>query len=477
MNLKFTIKSALVAGCFLVSSFADAQEVIVTDSTSIQPDAELKKENVSKQGSQRMKVDGIAAVIGEYIILDSDVDLMYKDMQSQGMSTSEVTDCNLAGSLMENKLYAHHAIQDSIIIPDSQINGMVDQQIQGLTQQAGSMEKVLEFYKKENEADLKAEIFQLTKQRQLAQRMQQKIIEEIEVTPEEVRQYYVGMEEKPMFGTEVELSQIVIEPEIPQSEKQKVIDRLKEFKADIIDNGASFSTKAVLYSQDPGTASDGGRITLTRKDAFVKEFKDVAFSLQEGEISEPFESEFGYHIIQVDKIRGQTLELRHIILIPDVTNASVEAARTKIDTLRSKIVGGDIEFAAAAREASDEEETKNDGGKLINPRTGDTRFELTKIDPELFKQVEELEEGDVSLVLTEKDRAGRPQFKIIKVTKKIEEHEADYATDYLKIKELALRDKQLDAIEEWQTEKINDTYIKVNGKYRDCEYTSDWVKN
>jgi len=477
MNLKFTIKSVLAAVCVLLSSFGNAQEVIVTDSTSIQPDAKVMKENITKQGSQRMKVDGIAAVIGEYIILDSDVDLMYKDMQSQGMSTADVTDCNLAGSLMENKLYAHHAIQDSIIIPDAQINGRVDQQIQGLAQQAGSMEKVLEFYKKDSEAALRDEIFQLTKQRQLAQSMQQKIIEEIEVTPEEVRQYYVEMDEKPMFGTEVELSQIVIEPEIPESEKQKVIDRLNGFKADIEENGASFSTKAVLYSQDPGTASDGGRVTLTRKDAFVKEFKDVAFSLQEGEISEPFETEFGYHIIQVDKIRGQTVELRHIILIPDVTNASVEAARTEIDTLRSKIVAGDIEFEAAAKEASDEDETKNDGGKLINPRTGDTKFELTKIDPELFKQVEGLEEGEVSLVLTQKDRTGRPQFKIIKVTKKLAEHEADYATDYLKIKELAIRDKQLEAIEEWQTEKISSTYIKVNGKYRDCEYTSDWVKN
>ncbi len=477
MNLKFTIKPVLAGLCFMLSGIGYAQEVIVTDSTSIQPDAEVKKEDTAQQGSQRKKVDGIAAVIGEYIILDSDIDLMYKDMQSQGISTQEVTDCNLAGSLMENKLYAHQAVQDSIIIPDAQINGVVDQQIQGLSQQAGSMEKVLEFYNKDTEAELRDEIFQMTKQRQLAQRMQQKIIEDIEVTPEEVRQYYVNMEEKPMFGTEVELSQIVIEPEIPQEEKQNIIDRLNGFKADIVENGASFSTKAVLYSQDPGTASDGGRVTLTRKDPFVKEFKDVAFSLQEGEISEPFETEFGYHIIQIDKIRGQTVELRHILLIPDVTNSTVEEARAEIDTLRSKIIAGDVEFSAAAREASDEEETKNEGGKLINPRTGDTKFELTKIDPELFKQVEGLEEGEVSLVLTQKDRIGRPQFKIIKVTKKIAEHEANYATDYLKIKELALRDKQLEAIEEWQTEKIKDTYIKVNGKYRDCEYTSDWVKN
>ncbi|TBW28332.1 peptidylprolyl isomerase [Gramella sp. KN1008] len=477
MNLKFSIKTVLAGLCVMITTAVQAQEVIVTDSTSIQPDAEIKKVSKEQQGNQRTKVDGIAAVVGDYIILESDIDLMYKDMQSQGISTAEVTDCNLAGSLMENKLYAHHAIQDSIIIPDSQINGMIDQQLQGFVQQAGSMDKILEFYNKDTEEELREELFRINKQRQLAQQMQQKIIEDIEVTPEEVRQYFNQMEEKPMFGTEVELSQIVIEPEIPESERQKVVDRLNEFRSDILDNGASFSTKAVLYSQDPGTASDGGRITLTRKDPFVKEFKDVAFSLQEGEVSEPFETEFGYHIIQVDKIRGQTVELRHLLLIPDVTNASVEAARAEIDTIRSKVVAGELEFAAAAREASDEEETRNEGGKLINPRTGDTRFELTKIDPQLFKQVEGLEEGEVSLVLTQQDRTGRPQFKIIKVTKKIPEHKADYSTDFQKIKELALRDKQLDAIAEWQEEKISDTYIKVNGKYRDCDYTSDWVKN
>ncbi len=477
MNLKYSINRVFFGIAMLMAGNSFAQEVIVTDSTSIQPDAETKKEETSQQGTQRRKVDGIAAVIGDYIILESDIDLMYKDMQSQGISTADVTDCNLAGSLMENKLYAHHAIQDSIIVPDAQINSIIDQQIQGFVAQAGSMDKLLEFYNKDNEAELRDELFRINKQRQLAQQMQQKIIEEIEITPEEVRQYYTQMEEKPLFGTEVELSQIVIEPEIPEGERQKVKERLAEFRADILDNGASFSTKAVLYSQDPGTASGGGRITLSRKDPFVKEFKDVAFSLQEGEVSEPFETEFGYHIIQIDDIRGQTVDLRHILLIPDVTNASVKAAKDEIDELRSKIVNGDIEFAAAAREASDEEETRSEGGKLINPRTGDTRFELTKIDPQLFKQVEGLEEGEVSQVLTQQDRTGRPQFKIIKVTKKITEHEADYATDYLKIKELALRDKQLNAIEKWQKDKIADTYIKVNGKFRECEYTSDWVKN
>lgn len=478
-NLKSIIKS-LTFSIFAMSFAAvQAQEVIVTDSTSIQPEEELAMNTGEKEFSGRQKVDGIAAVIGDFIILDSDVDMMYKDMQSQGMSTADVSDCQLAGSLMENKLYAHHAIQDSIIVMDGEINNYIDQQINEMVRQVGSIEEVLKFYNRDNIEEFRSELFAVNKERQLASRMQQKIIESVEVTPEEVRAYFEAIpeDELPVFGDEVELSQIVIKPEIPESEKQKVIERLSEFKADVEDNGASFATKAVLYSQDPGSASDGGRISLSRKDNFVKEFKDVAFSLQQGEISEPFETEFGYHIIQIDRIRGNTVDLRHILLIPDVTNASVKEAKAKIDSIKKRVDDGVLDFAEAAREFSDEEETKADGGKLINPQTGDTRFELTNIDPKLYQQIGQLQEGEISRVITDSDRTGRPFYKIIYASKRIPEHTADYAIDYMKIKQLALRDKQMEAIEKWQKEKIEETYVKVNGKYRSCEYSSNWLKN
>lgn len=478
-NLKFIIKlTATLLFAFVFSGTAFSQEVIVDDSSAIQPEDEVA-ENTEEDGEfTRRKVDGIAAVIGDYIVLDSDIDLMYKDMQSQGMSTADVSDCQLAGSLMENKLYAHHAIQDSIVVMDAEVNSYIDQQIAEMVNQVGSMEKVLEFYKKETEEEFRNELFELNKERQLSSRMQQQIIENVEVTPEEVREYFDNIPEDqlPQFGEEVELAQIVVKPEIPESEKKKVIDRLNEFKADVEDNGASFSTKAVLYSQDPGSASNGGQISLSRKDNFVEEFKDVAFSLQEGEISEPFETEFGYHIIQIDRIRGQTVDLRHILLIPDVNNASIEEAKAKIDSIRKRVDEGVLEFAEAAREFSDEEQTKNDGGRLMNPQTGDTRFELSKIDPKLYGQIGELKEGEMSRRITEQDRTGRPSYKLIRITKRIPEHEADYSIDYMKIKELALRDKQLEAIEEWQKEKIDETYVKISGKYRDCEYSSNWLK-
>ncbi len=475
-NLKFIISSFAVT-FLLLSGKSIAQEVIVTDSTAIKPQEQIVKNNTTSNNARR-KVDGIAAVVGGYVILDSDINMMYEDLKSQGISTADITDCQLAGSLLENKLYAHHAIQDSIMVSDAEITNYVDQQLSQMVGQVGSIEKVLNFYKRDTEEEFRTELFEINKQRELTRRMREKVIEEVEVTPDEVRAYFnsIPKDELPIFGDEVEIAQIVVKPEIPQNEKQKIINRLNEFREDIVDNGASFATKAVLYSQDPGSSKDGGRMVITRKDGLDKAFKDTAFSLQEGEVSEPFESQFGFHIIKVDKVVGQNLEIRHILLIPDVTNATVEKAKSQIDSIRTQIVAGNLKFGEAAKKFSDEEQTAANQGKLINPTTGDTRFELTKIDPSFYDQIVNLKEGDVSLILNDQDRTGRVFFKIITVNKKYPEHKADFAQDYMKIKELALRKKQLEAIDKWQQEKIGDTYIKVNGKFRNCDFNSNWVK-
>lgn len=470
-------------GIFLFSAVwftsAAAQEIIVTDSTAFQENKRLAEAPDSTEPFQKYKVDGVAAVVGDFVVLESDIDKMYIELQTQGASLEGVSTCNLAGNLMENKLYAHHAIQDSIVVPDVEISASVDQQLGYMTQQVGSMEKVLQFYKKETEEELRDELFEINKQNMLAERMQREIVDKVEITPEEVREFFSNIDEEdlPMFGDEVEIAQIVVKPEIPENEKQRIIDRLKGFRADVLENGASFSTKAVLYSQDPGSRSSGGKITLSRQDPFVKEFKDAAFSLQEGEVSKPFETEFGYHILTVDKIRGQQVDVRHILLIPDINEETKAEAKEKIETIRERLVDKELEFGVAAREFSDEAETRENGGQLMNPATGDTRFELSKVDPSLYEQVMNLKEGEVSQVLTDQDNTGRPFYKIITVTNRDKEHIANYAQDYNRIKELALRDKQLEAIEKWQKGKIQETYVKVNGEFRDCDFSSNWLKN
>jgi len=474
-NLKSIIKNATclaVVILFCASTQMYAQEII----EDVKKKAEKKEDSVKP--FEKIKIDGVAAVIGEYVILESDITIAYQQLISEGVSAEDVGRCELAGSLFENKLYAHHAVQDSVIVTDAEVNSMVDQQLSYMTRELGTLDKVLKFYRKDSEEDFRKELFEINKGNRLAEQMRSKIVEDVEITPEEVREFFdeIPEDERPLFGTELELAQIVIEPKIPDEEEQKVIDRLKQFRVDILENGSSFATKAVLYSQDPGSKSKGGKYTLNRQTPFAKEFKDVAFSLQEGEVSEPFLTDFGWHIIQLDKIRGEEIDVRHILLIPDVTRESVEVAQKLVDSVRTAVVSETIGFKEAARKFSDEKETKEDGGQLLNPTTGDTRFELTKIDPILYDQVSKLKTNEVSLVIPDQDRQGRKKFKLITVLNRFDEHIADYSKDYLKIQELALRKKQIEAIRKWQEEKINDTYIKINGEYRDCEFSGNWLK-
>ncbi len=446
------------------------EEVVPADMAEATPPA---------TSGERRKLDGIAAVVGDYVILDSDVEKTLIDLRNQGASEDEVSYCGLLGKLMEDRLYAHQAVQDSLLVSDEEVYATSDRYMKQLEQRLGSMEKLLDFYNKESAEDLREELFQINKLQMLSQKMQQKVVGDIKVTPEEVRQFFRGIpeDEKPVFGAEMEIAQIVVEPEVPESEKQKVVDLLNQIKADVEDNGASFRVKAILHSEDEGSRNTGGFYSMTRETQFVKEFKDVAFSLREGEISDPFETQFGYHIIYIEKIRGQELDLRHILVRPDVPDASLEAARKKLDTIRQQIVDGKYTFAEAALNFSDEKETKFDGGLLRNPENFDSRFELTRMDPALYNQVRNLKDNEISKPLLEEDpRGGVPSYKILKVTNRYDEHEADFSRDYLKIQELALRDKQFKAISEWISEHIDDTYISVNGSYRECDFTNNWLK-
>ena len=430
--------------------------------------------------STRIKIDGVSAVIGDYVILNSDIDKTLVEMESQGVNTKGISRCQLLGKLMEDKLYAHHAVQDSLEVSVEEIYSTVDQIIDNFIRQLGAIEKVLEFYNKDDEAIFRQEIFEINKTQKLSSMMQGQIIEDVEVTPEEVRIFFESIppNELPTFGTELEISQIVIEPEVSENEKMRIINQLKTFREDILERGSSFASKAILYSQDPGSRSTGGKYTLHRKrPQMVKEFRDEAFSLEEGEISKPFKSDFGWHILKVDKIRGQEVDVRHILLTPKIEPLQLLEAKDKLDLIKKRILEDELTFKNAALQFSSEKETKYNGGVLINPQTGDTRFELTNLDPTLYSQIRNLKDQSISSPIMEEDRSGLKKYKILKVSNRFDEHTAEYSKDYSRIKALALKQKQLDIIQDWMKEKIESTYVNVNRENKLCEFKNKWIKD
>ena len=463
-------KIALTFFVLLFSTgIAVAQEIIKENAVDT-----IKKVSTAK----KQKIDGIIAKVGDYIILDSDIDKSYLEISSSGASIKDITRCQKLGKIMEDKLYAHQAVIDSVKVTDGEVKSMMDERLSYMVEQIGSMDKVVKYYKKNTEEEFRTYFFDVLKEQKLTSEMQKKIVDEVEITPEEVRNFFkkIPTADLPVFGDEMEVAQIVVIPKVSEAEKQKVIDKLNEFKKEVQAGESSFATKAVLYSQDPGSRATGGYYKMNKKTQFVKEFKEVAFSLQEGEISEPFETDYGYHIIYVEKIKGQDIELRHILLIPAVTPEDLKAAKEKITLIKKRIEDKEITFDKAAKTMSDEKETRTNGGALINPKTQDTRFELTKMDPTLYSQVSNLKDNEISAPLLDEDQNGKKKYKIITVTNRINSHTADYAKDYIKIKDLALKEKQIKTIGKWFDDKIKDTYIKINGEYKDCTFTNNWLK-
>ena len=313
-------KTLYLSSLLLISPFIFSQ-VTVDESDNLLNKVNQKEkiDSVKSNAIDSMKIDGVAGVVGDFLILESDIKKLFQDAKSQGYEEN-IDYCDLAERLMENKLLAHHAIQDSLPFNIGRVSAYTEQQMGALVQRTGSMQKLLDFYNYDTEEEMRAELQRINREKMLADEMQGSIVDGVEITPEETRTFFESIpeDERPLIGNEVEIAQIVIEPKVGEEEEQAVIDKLNAYRDEVL-NGASFATKAILYSEDLGSRRKGGKITLSREDPYVKEFKEAAFSLREGEVSRPFKTEFGYHILTVDKIRGQQVDVRHILLYPEVT--------------------------------------------------------------------------------------------------------------------------------------------------------------
>ena len=316
-------------------------------------------------------VDGIVAEIGDQIILRSDIIFQKQALSQEG---KELSDCEMLQEISLEKLLIHHAAIDSIEVTNEEIDESIDRRIQQLVSQIGSERKMEEYYKK-SILMIKEEMRPLMKNQMISQRMQMNVAENVQVSPIEVAEVIEAMplDSLPLIGTEVELAQIIIEPKVSEKAISETLDRLNTLRDRIL-NGSSFSSMAILYSEDPGSNRNGGEYKGLKRGQFVKEFEAVAFNLRPGEISKPFKTDYGYHIVQLQVKRGEELDLRHILIKPKVEQSDLDEAKDKLDSLRLLIVSGTKSFNEIAQKHSADDESKLNGGVLMNPMTTDTRW-------------------------------------------------------------------------------------------------------
>jgi peptidyl-prolyl cis-trans isomerase SurA len=380
--------------------------------------------------------------------------------------------------LMLQKLLAHHAVVDSIVVSDAEVNSQVERNIQFFSQEYGSVEKVVEAYGFNDIEDLKTELFGIEKENSLIQKEQGQITENIDVTPEEIRIYFNGLKEKgelPEFPAEIQIAQLVLNAEASPEEIDRILKKLNQLKKEI-EEGSSFKMKAIINSNDPGVTNNGGRYTIDKNSTFIKEFKETAFSLDVNQVSEPIKSQFGYHIIQLHEIRGETRIASHILLQPEIPQEKLEKTKELLVKIVAQIKSGEVTFEEAVRRYSQDTDTRNNGGLIVNPYSGESTFDLTRMDPALYARVNNLQKNEMSDVFYDEDRSGKKMYKVMIMKDRTNTHEADMVDDYVKVQNLALQKKKQETIAKWSKEKIGDTYIKISSEYQKCNFDKNWTK-
>jgi peptidyl-prolyl cis-trans isomerase SurA len=325
---------------------------------------------------------------------------------------------------------------------------------------------------------LKSELYNVQKENILVEKEQLKITEKVDVTPEEVRLYFNGLKEKgelPEFTAEIELAQIVLNALPTLEENERVVAELTKIRQDVLE-GASFRMKAIINSKDPSVTQNGGKMQVSKESNFIKEFKEVSFSLEKGEISKPFETLFGYHIIQLEEIKGNIRTVSHILLQPEIPESRLRETQLKVEEIKRDIEDGKLTFEEAVKKYSQDKDTKNNGGVLINEYTGDTKFDLTRMDPAMYARVNDLDQGGYTDVFFDQTRGGEKMYKFILMNERTDTHTADLIEDYVKVQVLALKKKKEETVEKWSKNKIKDTYIKLGVDYKKCSFDKNWKK-
>ncbi|AZA51097.1 peptidylprolyl isomerase [Chryseobacterium carnipullorum] len=429
--------------------------------------------NMNAQLKPGELVDGIAAVIGDEIVLESDVNEQMNYAKQQG--ASETDKCEFLENLISNKLLVYEAKKDTLIENRSAaIKEQANAKYRQLLSQFPDEKTMLTAYKFRNGFEMKNAIEKIDIDQYYGQAKYQRITEKADVTPNEVTDFYnLYKMQLPQVKDEISLAQIMMYPKLTEAHKEDIIKRLKKIKQDIA-GGETFESQARIYSEDEGSAANGGLYKNIYKGQMVKPFEAAALNLQENEISDPIESEFGYHIIQLIKKSGKVYDARHILLKATPTDDEIKTAKVKLDSIKGLIVAGKITFKDAAFKFSDDKKTKFNAGIIVGA-DGSDKIERESIPGSISYELAGLNKGDITAAFEDEDNK-RKVVKIIKQEDVIPAHQITMETDYNRIKQMALNKKRNEMIEKFVNSKLPTTFISIDGRYDNCNFKANWKK-
>lgn len=421
-------------------------------------------------------IDKIVAVIGDKTILKSDIESQVVSMRANGVLVDDKAKCQMFEELMFQKLLLHQAELDSVTVTDAEVEGEIDRRLNYFIAQIGSEKKLEQYYKK-SMLQIKEEFRVIVKDQIISQRMQGQITSGIKVTPKEVKAYYNGLDPDsiPMIESEVEYAQILINAKQSDAAKEAARNRINELRERVI-KGEEFSTLAILYSADEGSAKKGGELGFMGRAELVPEFSITAFKLKNKAVSEIIETEFGFHIMQLIERRGQKVNVRHILIKIEVEEQQIQEAKNLADSVYNLLSVDTITFEQMANQFSDDEQTNKNGGLAVNPQTGTSIFYIDQVNPQVYYTIEKMKVGETSSPVPAQSIDGKKGYRIIKLIKKSEPHKATLDTDYDKVQNAALVSKQNEATLTWIKGKINSTYIKLSDDFSGCDFDNNWIK-
>ncbi|GAA4928786.1 peptidylprolyl isomerase [Mucilaginibacter defluvii] len=427
--------------------------------------------------AQKQTLDKVAAVVGNSPILLSDIELQYARIMAEGGTPNPDIKCQIMQTLISQKLLGQQAIIDSVQVKDEELDNEVDRRIRYSIQRAGGQER-LEGFLGRSVIQYKDEIRDDLREQMIAQRMREKIIEKLNVTPQEVKEYFekIPKDSLPTINKEVEVGEIVFQPKLTKEEKAVYKQKAEDLRARV-KKGEDFASLARLYSQD-GSAAEGGDLGFADRNSYVKEFAAYAFKLKAGEISPVFETDFGFHFLQVIERRGEQVHVRHILIIPATTEPSLARASHMADSIYTMMKKNKaIDFSSAAAYYSDNKDTKYNGGMMLNledVQSRSTMIPTDKLDPQVALVIDTMKVGEFSKpqLLTEKD--GKKNYKILYLKSVTDAHKASIEKDFPKLKEQAYNAKMNRMISEWFERKRKETYIRIDDENAACPQLKGW---